>query len=243
MMASADLRVRTPIRALHSGGEPLSAGVISWAKEALGIRPNEIYGQTEASFLVGSGGFNGHREGFIGRAYPPHNLQLLDDQEQPVSVGDVGEICVPGDDPTLFLGYLGEGPASPGAWWHTGDLALADEDGYLKFISRKDDLIISAGYRVDPVQIENALMRHPAVALAAVVGQPDAIRGQIPVAYVTLRGQNEAGLDDIKLQLLADLTGEVPGYARPQTINVVDELPLTSTGKVARSRLRAWPPQ
>jgi acetyl-CoA synthetase len=118
---------------------------------------------------------------------------------------------------------------------------VADAAGYLQFVSRKDDLIISAGYRVDPLQIERALMTHPEVALAAVVGEPDDIRGQVPVAFVTLAPNHRPAADELVGELLASLSGKVPGYARPQRVTVLDQLPLTSTGKLARSRLRGGP--
>lgn len=240
LMSVAGVQSRHPLRALHSGGESLTSSAVRWASEALGAVPNEIYGQSEASFLAGSGGRYGRRANRLGRAYPGHKLILLDDDERPVPPGEIGEICVVGDDPVVFLGYWGEAAAG-GQWWHTGDLATADEDGFLGFVARKDDLIISAGYRVDPAQVEEALMSHPAVRLAAVVGTEDELRGQVPVAYVTLLDREADDWEALRTDLYDAIKAKIPGYARPREIVPLPELPLTNTGKIARVRLSKQP--
>lgn len=237
LMSNAGVRSTHPLRALHSGGESLTQSADDWASSALGVRPNEIYGQSEASFLAGSGGENGKRDDCVGKPYPGHFIDLVDDEGIAVSRGEMGEIVVPMNDPVVFLGYWGE-PAPMGYWWRTNDLARMDDDGYLRFVSRKDDLIISAGYRVDPVQIEEALRSHPAIAMAAVVGMSDDLRGQVPVAYVTLADGHSGVHEDLEHGILESLRGRVPGYARPRRLTILDRLPVTATGKIARGQLR-----
>jgi acyl-CoA synthetase (AMP-forming)/AMP-acid ligase II len=187
------------LRAIFSGGEALGAPMLDWARANLGCGINEGYGQTEANVTVGNcGKLFPIRPGSMGRPMPGHHLAVLDDDATPV-VGVEGEIAVRSPDPVMMLGYWNRPDATAarfrGDWFLTGDLGRQDEDGYLWFSSRADDVIKSMGYRIGPGEIETSLMGHPAVALCAVVGEPDELRGQVPVAHVVLRPGHDPGPD------------------------------------------------
>ncbi len=226
-----DLRLRT----IMSGGEALGEEVLDWAREHLGVTVNEIYGQTECNYVVG----NSHtlypaRPGSMGRAYVGHEVTVLDADEN-----GLGEVAVRAPDPVMFLRYWNNAGATrekfKGEWMLTGDMATLDADGYFWFKGRKDDVISSAGYRIGPTEIEECLMRHPSVAMAAVVGVPDPVRGQSVKAFIVLKPGFEpdaAALQDFVRRRLA-------AYEYPRSIEFVPELPLTTTGKIRRTELRA----
>ena len=165
------------LRSVISGGETLGADVLAWGRESLGVSIAEIYGQTEANLLVGGApGVIDPRPGSMGRPYPGHDVEVLADDGSPAAPGEDGEIAVRLPDPVAFLGYLGDEEATRektrDGWLRTGDIARRDEDGYLWFLGRADDLIISAGYRISPLEVEQCLLRHDMVAAVAVVGEP-----------------------------------------------------------------------
>jgi acetyl-CoA synthetase len=222
--------VRLPpgtLRTAMSGGETLGADTLDWARESLGITVAEIYGQTEANYVVGNApGVWEVRPGSMGRAYPGHDVQVVD-----------GEIAVRLPDPVAFLGYWNAPEATAAkvvdGWLRTGDLARQDEDGYLWFTSRADDLIISAGYRISPLEVEQCLLGHPAVAQVAVVGVPDELRGQIVKAFVVPR----AGAQPDAAELQTLVRSRLAAYEYPRQIEFVSELPLTVTGKIRRRAL------
>lgn len=245
MMRQANLsHPRLTLRSVISGGESLGDEMLAWARETLGVTVNEFYGQTEVNFVVGnSANVWDVRAGSMGRPYPGHDVSILGADGLAAAVGEVGEIAVKAPDPVMFLGYWGRPDAtrekfsSEGRWLRTGDLARVDSDGYFWFQSRSDDVINSAGYRIGPAEIETCLMRHPAVAMAAVIGIRDDIRGEAVKAYVVLRdGQRasrsvETGLRDLVRESVA-------AYAYPRDIAFVPTLPLTATGKIRRGELR-----
>jgi acetyl-CoA synthetase len=228
------------LRTLMSGGEALGADTLEWARGSLGVTIAEIYGQTEANYIVGNAPELWEaRPGSMGRPYPGHTVAVLDEQGTRVAPGEVGEIAVLTPDPVAFLGYWNAKEATAakftGDWLRTGDLASCDDDGYLWFKGRTDDLIISAGYRISPVEIEQCLARHPAVATVAVVGIPDAMRGQVVKAFVVAHGAVDA---ELETELQEFVRRQLAAYEFPREIEFVSELPMTVTGKIRRRALK-----
>jgi acetyl-CoA synthetase len=227
------------LRTAMSGGEALGADTLEWARASMGVTIAEIYGQTEANYLVGNAPeLWDVRPGSMGRPYPGHTVAVLDERGERSAPGDVGEVALLTPDPVAFLGYWNADEAAAakfsGAWLRTGDLASCDDDGYLWFKGRADDLIISSGYRISPVEIEQCLMRHPAVATVAVVGMPDAIRGEVVKAFVVPKG---IGDEELAKELQGFVRRQLAAYEFPRKIEFVSDLPLTLTGKIRRSAL------
>jgi acetyl-CoA synthetase len=233
------------LTSVHSGGESLTALAAAWAEETLGLTIDEIYGMTEASFTIGSA----HRyyppvPGSMGIPYPGQPVRLVRDDGTEAAVGEDGEIMIGPSSPSLFVGYWGR-PAETEAqfrdgWWGTGDLALRDEAGYLHYRGRKDHLIMSAGHRLGPAEIESALARHSAVRAVVVGGAPDPERGQIVKAVVELVDEaRDLARDKITVELQDIVRHAVGRHAYPRVIEFVDELPRTATGKIRRDVLSA----
>lgn len=243
-------RYRLPLRAIMSAGESLGEPVFRWCQTALGITPNEMFGQTEMNYIVGN---SCHRwpakPGSMGRPYPGHRVAVIDDLGQPVAPGETGEVAlnrydIDGfPDPILFLGYWRNEEATrakfTGDWCRTGDLARLDEDGYLWYAGRADDVFNSAGYRIGPSEIENCLLGHDAVANAAIVPKPDAERGALVKAYIVLTPEYaERDPDELTQTLQAYVRDRLAPYEYPKEIEFIDELPMTTTGKIQRRVLR-----
>ncbi|HEX6349003.1 MAG TPA: AMP-binding protein [Candidatus Dormibacteraeota bacterium] len=231
------------LRSLMSGGEAQEADLIEFAREAFGLPTNEAYGQTEADFLVGHCASRWEpRPGTMGLAFPGHEVALQDEEGGPVAPGEAAEVVVRGPDPTFLLEYWRRPEATAaqfrGGWLRTGDLARRDEDGYFWFESRADDVIKSAGYRIGPGEVEECLLRHPAVANVAVVGVPDAVRGQAVKACVELR-PGYAPSAELETALRGHVKSRLAAYQQPRLVEFLAELPLTTSGKVDRARLRA----
>jgi len=189
-------RYKIKLRAVMSAGEQVGAELIHWGREALGLTINEMWGQTEFNYLVGNcSAIMDPKPGSMGKPYPGHRVDVIDDEGQPVATGEQGELAAWGDDPVRFIGYWNNEEATrakfSGNWFRTGDVGYRDEDGFLWFVGRKDDVISSAGYRIGPGEIEDSLLKHPAVRQAAVIGKPDELRGQIVKAYVVLSADYE----------------------------------------------------
>jgi acetyl-CoA synthetase len=246
MMAQvSDLRGRFPLglRTLMSGGEALSAATLDWAAEHLGVRINEIYGQTEMNYLVGNcAPLWPVRPGSMGRPYPGHTVAVVDEAGAPVGPGTMGQVAVRrGDDPVFFLGYWRNPQATAekfiGDWALSGDLAEQDADGYLWFKGRADDVIISAGHRIGPTEIEAALLHHPAVALAAVVAAPDDLRGSIVKAFIR-PAPGHLPSEELTRQIQDFVKERLARHEYPREIEYLDEFPLTTTGKIRRLELR-----
>lgn len=221
----------TRLRSIGSGGESLGAEMLQWGRETFGLTMNEFYGQTECNLVVASSaGLFGSRPGWIGRAVPGHEVTVLGD-------ADDGEIAVRRGSPSMFLGYWNRPEATAqkfqGDWLLTGDRG-AMEDGWFRFIGRDDDVITSSGYRIGPGEIEDALIRHPSVAAAAVIGVPDALRTERVVAVVV--AAPGAVIDTAALQ--DHVRSRVAAHAYPREVHVVDALPTTATGKIMRGVLR-----
>ncbi len=236
------------LRAIMSAGESVGDTLFGWCRDAFGVLVNEMYGQTEVNYIVGNSALRWPaRPGSIGRPYPGHRVAVVDDNGQESPPGEIGEIVVNrfdrhGDrDPVFLLGYWRNEDATrakfTGDWWHTGDLASVDSDGYLHYGGRADDMFKSAGYRIGPSEIENCLVGHPAVANAAVVPKPDAERGSLVKAYVVLADGHGAG-EALIAELQEHVRGKLAPYEYPKEIEFIDELPMTTTGKVQRRVLR-----
>ena len=231
------------LRSVGSGGEALGAETFEWGKAALGVEINEFYGQTECNLVVGAcAGIGVVRPGAIGKAIPGHTVAVIDGNGRVCKPGEVGQIAVKRPDPVMFLEYWGKPDATRekfiGDWMTTGDQGVIDEDGYFTFVGRDDDVITSAGYRIGPGEIEDCLIKHPAVALAAVIGKPDPVRTEIVKAFIVLKtGQpaSTALADDIQSFVRKHLSA----HEYPREIAFIDEMPMTTTGKVIRRLLRA----
>lgn len=246
MMAQVpDVRDRfdLKLRSIMSGGESLGESTLAWARKNLGVEINEIYGQTEINLVIGNcARLWPVRPGSMGKAYPGHDVAIIDDDGNRLPPGEVGEVAVRrGNDPVFFLGYWNNPEATQekftGEWARMGDLAMQDDDGYFWFKGRKDDVIITAGYRVGPTEVENALQRHPAVAMAAVVASPDPIRGDVIKAFIKFSAGFEPS-DELALDIQNFVRTTLARHEYPRKIEFVDDLPLTTTGKIRRNVLR-----
>jgi len=217
---------RTPgLRGLVAAGEALDPGVLGAWHEATGLWIRDGYGQTETGQLTGMPLGERARPGSMGRPLPGIDLEVVD-----------GELTLdPATDPTFFLGYLGEEP--PSGRWRTGDRVRADDDGFLYFEGRADDVIVSAGYRIGPFEVESVLAEHPAVAEAAVVAAADEERGSVVRAVVVLRA-GHAPSDALARELQDHVKAETAPYKYPRIVEFAAELPRTPSGKVRRAALR-----
>jgi acetyl-CoA synthetase len=238
-------RVRTALRAIMSGGEPVNPVILNWRdRELPGIPIHEIYGQTEANLVCGNcSRLYPVRPGSLGRVFPGHDVVVLDDKGSQVEIGQSGEIAVrAAGDPVVFKEYWRNPEATVekyhDGWLRTGDTARQDEEGFFYFEGRKDDVITSGGYRIGPVEVESTLLTHPAVAEAAAVGVPDAVRGQLVKGYVKLR-DGYTPSPTLAAEIQHHVKGRLSAYAYPRLIEFVSDLPLTTTGKIRRSELRA----
>ncbi|MEP6609477.1 MAG: AMP-binding protein [Burkholderiaceae bacterium] len=250
MKAVADPRTyfRLRLRSMMSAGEAVGQTVFDWCREALGVTVNEMFGQTEMNYIVGNSQAKWPaRAGSMGRPYPGHRIAIIDDDGKAAETGDIGEVAIHrrdihGDlDPVFFLQYWRNPSATrdkfSGQWCRTGDLASADRDGYLWYQGRADDMFKAAGYRIGPSEIENCLVKHPAVANAAVVPKPDAERGALVKAFVVLSAgyqQSAALVEELQLHV----RGKLAPYEYPKEIEFIDQLPMTTTGKIQRRVLR-----
>ncbi|MBM3678349.1 MAG: AMP-binding protein [Actinobacteria bacterium] len=231
---------RLALRTVMTGGERCGEAVIDWCRAVLGLTPNEVYGQTEASAIVGnSGTLFPVKPGSVGLEYPRARAAVLDDDGNELPAGELGEIAFHGSTAAMFLGYWNgvDGPIPVGAWQRTGDLGRRDEDGYLWHEGRRDDVILSAGYRIGPGEVEECLARHPAVRAVAVVGEPDELRGQIVTAVLELY-DGERPREELERELAASVRDRLAPYEVPRRFHVVDALPRTDTGKIRRAELR-----
>ena len=232
------------LRHAVSAGEPLNPEVIERFQDTIGLTIHDGYGQTENSLLVGNAPGTPVRAGSMGLPSPGHDIAVIDDDGHVCAPDVEGDIALIGRPPTLFSGYWNAPDETEAvfrdAWYVTGDRATRDEDGYLWFVGRSDDVILSAAYRIGPFEVESALLEHPAVAESAVVGVPDPDRGQVVKAFVVLRDGSEAG-PDLAVELQDHVKSITAPYKYPRAIEFVDELPKTASGKIRRSELRERP--
>ncbi len=229
------------LRHCVGAGEPLNPEVIKTWKEAYGLTIHDGYGQTETINLVANYPGIPVKPGSMGLPTPGHDVAVIDDAGNEVPPGEIGEIAVKGRPPSIFMGYWKDEEKTRecfrGEWYMTGDRAYRDQDGYFFFIGRGDDVIISAGYRIGPFEVESALLEHAAVVESAVVSSPDELRGEIVKAYVVLRKGYEAS-DALKKELQDHVKTVTAPYKYPRDIVFVKELPKTSSGKIRRVELR-----
>ncbi|CAB3901527.1 acyl-CoA synthetase [Achromobacter mucicolens] len=234
------------LRSVASGGESLGAELIDWGRRVLGVTINEFYGQTECNMIVSScSSLFDPCLGAIGRAAPGHRVAIVDDAGAELADGQEGNIGVMRPDPVMFLGYWNNPAATAekfaGDYLLTGDIGVRDAQGFIRFVGRNDDVITSAGYRIGPGPIEDCLLGHPAVRMAAVVGMPDAERTEIVVAYVVLK-EGVEGDEALVKALQAHVRTRLAAHEYPRAIRFVTSLPTTATGKIIRRELRAGYP-
>jgi acetyl-CoA synthetase len=252
------------LQAMMSAGEAVGDAVFGYCQAQLGVTVNEMFGQTEINYIVGNcamewatigKGVKAHRTnvgwpakpGSMGKGYPGHRVAVIDDDGHECPAGVPGDVALNRynqhgqPDPIFFLGYWKNDKSTQGKytgdWCRTGDMAVRDEDGYLWYQGRADDVFKAAGYRIGPSEIENCLVKHPAVANAAVVPKPDAERGALVKAYVVLAVGHEAS-DALVADLQLHVSGKLAPYEYPKEIEFIRELPMTTTGKVQRRVLR-----
>ncbi|WP_291924296.1 AMP-binding protein [Limnohabitans sp.] len=261
MKAVPDVKARYKLKlqAMMSAGEAVGDAVFAYVQQQIGVTVNEMFGQTEINYVVGNcTRLWPAKPGSMGKGYPGHQVAVIDEAGQLCPPGTPGEVAVNlfdvhgHPDPVFFLGYWNNAKATQakytGDWCRTGDMAVADEDGYLWYQGRTDDMFKAAGYRIGPGEIENCLVKHPAVQNAAVVPKPDADRGAVVKAYVVLSpdwlarrptGSGQASFDDeVRRELQAHVKGLLAPYEYPKEIEFIDQLPMTTTGKVQRRVLR-----
>ena len=248
------------LEGLMSAGEAVGDAVFGYCRDEMGVVVNEMFGQTEINYVVGNcNRFWPARPGSMGKGYPGHRVAVIDDDGNECAVGVPGDVAVNRfdvhgqPDPIFFLGYWKKDAATrakfTGDWCRTGDLATRDADGYLWYEGRADDVFKAAGYRIGPGEIENCLVKHPAVANAAVVPKPDKERGAVVKAYVVLApdlGAARARIHSSKSSFDAEITAQLQlhvkkmlaPYEYPKEIEFIDALPMTTTGKVQRRVLR-----
>jgi acetyl-CoA synthetase len=224
-----------------SGAEVLGADLLGWSEEFFGCTINEGYGQTEFNGLIGNcASVYPVRPGALGRALPGTIVAIVDEKGNRV-VGQEGEIAADRHHPLTLLEYWKNPEATKekfiGDWLLTGDLGVEDEDGYFWFVSRKDDVIKSAGYRIGPGEIEGCLGAHDTVAMAAVIGVPDERKGQVPKAFVVLRAGVEPS-DALAEELRQYVRTRLAPHEVPKEVVFLDDLPKTTTGKIMRRSLR-----
>ena len=230
-------------RSIGSGGETLGAELLDWGRETFGLTINEFYGQTECNLVVANDAdIMAVRPGSMGRAVPGHEVAIVDEAGAALAHGVVGQIAVRRPDPVMFLGYWNDAEATrakfAGDWLLTGDLGRRDADGLFWYAGRADDVITSAGYRIGPAEIEDCLLRHEAVAMAAAIGVPDALRTEIVKAFVVLR-PGHAASDALARAIQEHVKTRLAAHEYPRAVEFVAELPLTATGKIMRRELRA----
>ena len=229
------------LRHAVSAGEPLNPEVIKAFRDAFGLTIRDGYGQTENTLLVGNFPDTEVRPGSMGLPSPGHRVAVIDEDGEELPPGAEGDIALHGHPPSLFAGYYNAPDETAavfrGDWYVTGDRAVRDDDGYLWFTGRADDVILSAAYRIGPFEVESALLEHAAVAESAVVGKPHAERGQIVKAFVVLRPGHE-GSDPLARELQEHCKRVTAPYKYPREIEFVAELPKTRSGKIRRVELR-----
>jgi len=234
----ADIRLRS----VGSGGEALGAETLEWGKSVLGLVINEFYGQTECNLVLSScAGIGVSRPGAIGKPVPGHAVSVIRQDGTRCNPGEIGEIAIRRPDPVMFLEYWGKPEATRdkfiGEWMTTGDQGMSDDAGYVQFIGRNDDVITSSGYRIGPTEIEDCLIKHPAVALAAVVGKPDPLRTEIVKAFIVPKAGHEPS-PALAAEIQSFVKTRLSAHEYPREVAFIEAMPMTTTGKVIRRLLR-----
>ncbi len=236
--ANHGVRVRT----IASGGETLGAELLDWGRATFGVTINEFYGQTECNVVVGCcAKIMDVRPGSMGRAVPGHDVAIVDDDGNRLPSGTQGHIAIRRPDPVMFLEYWRNPKATAekfaGDWLLTGDTGRTDDDGYLWYVGRADDVITSAGYRIGPAEIEDCLLKHPAVAMAAAIGVPDPVRTESVKAFIVLK-PGHRGDAALARAIQEHVRTRLAAHEYPRDVEFIDALPLTATGKIMRRELR-----
>jgi acetyl-CoA synthetase len=242
LVTDADQRWSLNVRSIASGGEPLGTQLQKFCEQTFKLQVNEFYGQTECNMIVSScNAVFENRPPFIGKAVPGHDVNIIDEHGKVLKPGEAGQIAVRAPDPVMLLNYWNRPDATAekflGNWLLTGDMAEMDEDGYIRFIGRDDDIITSAGYRIGPAEIENCLDAHPAVYRSAVIGKPDARRTEIVKAFIVLADTFDAS-SELTKALQLHVKKRLAAHEYPREIDYVNALPMTTTGKIIRKALR-----
>ena len=230
------------LKSVASGGEPLGTELLDWGKKTLGVNINEIYGQTECNLVLSScSKIMKPRPGIAGPAVPGNIVSIVNKNGKECKKGELGAIAIKRGSPQMFLKYWNNPQATKEKffkdWLITGDKGVIEKDGWIKFIARDDDVITSAGYRIGPGPIEDCLMKHPSISMAAVIGKDDPLRTQIIKAFIVLnKGFKES--DNLKLDIQSFVKKKLSAHEYPREVEVVKKLPVTSTGKILRRNLR-----
>ena len=230
------------LRSLVSGGEAVGKEIIEWTQETLNVRINEVFGQTECNLVLGHNAMLMQpKPGSLGQPIPGHVGAVVDDEGNELPPGEVGHIAFKRPDPVMLLEYWNNPQATKdkfvGNWLLTGDLGQRDEDGYFWYHGRADDVITSAGYRIGPGEIEEALLRHPAVRLAAAIGVPDPVRTESIKAFLVL-AEGQRPSEALEHEIREFVRTRLARHEYPRAIEFVDSLPTTTTGKIMRRELR-----
>ncbi|MEQ8354227.1 MAG: acyl-CoA synthetase [Kiloniellaceae bacterium] len=235
-------RWKPRLRSIGSGGETLGAEMLDWSRETFGVTVNEFYGQTECNLVVSNcAEIMAVKPGSMGRPVPGHRVAIVDEAGSELPQGEAGAIAVHRPDPVMFLEYWRNPEATAdkfrGDWLTTGDMGAMDDEGYLRFVGRDDDVITSGGYRIGPGEIEDCLIKHPAVAMAAAVGVPDPVRTERVKAFIVLKEGHEG--DAALVREIQDFVKtRLAAHEYPREVAFVDSLPMTATGKIIRKVLR-----
>ncbi|HHY72716.1 MAG TPA: acyl--CoA ligase [Bacillus bacterium] len=230
------------LRSAVSAGEPLNREVIDTFRKYFNVTVRDGYGQTENTLLVGVLEGMEVKPGSMGKPTPGNRVEIINDDGEPCVVGEVGDIAVHRETPALFKNYYREPERTAmqfrGNWYVTGDRAKKDEDGYFWFEGRSDDIIISSGYTIGPFEVEDALVKHPAVKECAVVASPDEVRGTVVKAFIVLREGTNGNQNELVKELQEHVKSLTAPYKYPRKVEFVDELPKTTSGKIRRVELR-----
>ena len=242
LITDAHLRWSLNVRSIACGGEPLGTQLQSFCQDTFKLKVNEFYGQTECNMIVSScSAMFDSKPGYIGKPVPGHNVCIVDNSGKELAFGEPGQVAVRTPDPVMLLEYWKRPDASAakftGEWLMTGDMALMDDQGYIKFIGRDDDIINSSGYRIGPAEIEDCLDAHAAVFRSAVIGKPDTQRTEIVKAFIILTDGHEAS-PELVATLQTHVKTKLAAHEYPREIEFVSELPMTTTGKIIRKILR-----
>jgi acetyl-CoA synthetase len=237
-------RWRLNMRSISSGGEALGAELLEWGRRTFGLTINEMYGQTECNlFVMTCSTIMPAKPGFIGRPAPGHIVAIIDERGEVLPPGQPGQIACKRPDPVMMVGYWRNPEATAakflGDWLLTGDMGVMDEEGYIRFIGRNDDVINSAGYRIGPGEVEDCLMGHPAVKMTAVIGVPDELRNEVIKAYIVL-DEGYTPSEDLQQEIQNHVKTRLAAHEYPRHIAFVEEFPMTTTGKIMRRTLRQW---
>lgn len=230
------------LRSLASGGEPMGAEIIAWGQDTFGLTLSEFYGQTEVNLVVGNcPSIYPAKPGSMGRPIPGHIVEIVDHGGNVLPPGEPGIVAVRRPDPVMFLEYWKQPEATAdkfrGDWCLLGDIAAKDDDGYFWFQGRDNDIIKSAGYRIGPGEVEECLQKHPAVALAGVIGTPDPLRGEAVTAFIVTK-PDVAGSPELANEIQAFVKQHLAAHEYPRRVHFIAEMPMTVTGKIRRLDLR-----